>query len=61
MHSVSVGRHRAFFSRVLAVRIRADIRNAPKKEADRRVLGESYLAEVLVEKGLKKLPPVELG
>ncbi|HZM53523.1 MAG TPA: hypothetical protein VFC03_00680 [Acidimicrobiales bacterium] len=61
MRSVSVGGHRAFSSRVLAIRIRADIRNALKKEADRRVLGESYLPEVLIEKGLKELLPVELG
>ena len=61
MRSVRVGGHRAFSSPVLAICIRADIRNALKKEADRRVLGESYLPEVPIEKGLKELLPVELG
>jgi hypothetical protein len=44
-----------------AIRVRADIRKALKKEADRSVLGECYLAEVLIEKSLKELAPVELG
>jgi hypothetical protein len=43
------------------IRIRADVRNALKKEADQCVLGESYRAEVLIEQGLKELPPAELG
>lgn len=43
------------------IRIRADIENALKKEADHCILGESYLAEVLIEKGRKELPPVEPG
>jgi hypothetical protein len=70
---VSVGGHRAFSTEpsrttVTAVpapgeanRIRADIRNALKKQADRRVLGESYVAEVLIVKGVKGLSPVEMG
>jgi hypothetical protein len=44
-----------------AICVRADIRMALKKEVARRVLGECCLAEVLVEKSLKELPPVELG
>ncbi len=44
-----------------AICVRADIRKALKKEAARRVLGECYPAEVLVEKSLKELPGVELG
>jgi hypothetical protein len=34
---------------------------ALKKGAVRSVPGESYLADVVIEKDLKELPPVELG
>jgi hypothetical protein len=73
VHRVSVGGHRAFStepSRTAATpvpapgeasRIRADIRNALKKEADRRVLGESYMADGLIVRGVKEPSPVELG
>jgi hypothetical protein len=44
-----------------AIRVRGDVRKALKKEGARRVLGECYLAEVLIEKSLNELPPVEPG
>jgi hypothetical protein len=44
-----------------AIRVRAGIRKALKKEADRSVLGQCCLAEVLIQKSLNELPRVELG
>ena len=70
-----VGSHRAFSSRVQSVGRSAAFAGpavgvllgtllvpvALNKEAVRRVPGESCPAEVVIEKGLKELPPVELG
>jgi hypothetical protein len=44
-----------------AICVRAGIGKALRKEAARRVLGERYLVEVLIQKSLDELPRVELG